>query len=115
MTELFSDGLLWLQTWAVNTGMNIIYAGIIIIVGWWLVNLATKAVKRIIKNKNVDQAAASFLISVIRTILFGLVVLHLPKCPLPLGHVFAVHGTLGRFGLFRHVFSPFLSSSSYVS
>lgn len=109
MTELFSDGLLWLQTWAVNTGMNIIYAGIIIVVGWWLVNLATKAVKRIIKNKNVDQAAASFLISVIRTILFGLVILvaisniiNISNMVAALGAAgltasFALQGTLGNF------------------
>jgi len=60
---------------AVNYGVKIIGAIVIIIVGFWLSRLTTKLLVKAFNNKKVDVTLTKFLSSIIKTVLYIVVIL----------------------------------------
>lgn len=51
--------------YATEYGLKLIYAIIILIIGWWLVKMVMKAVKKAFEKKKLDESLKGFLLSLI--------------------------------------------------
>ena len=55
--------------WLVAFGGNLLLAGLIFLVGWWLAKAAASLTRRAVKKSSVDPLVAGFIGSVVRTII----------------------------------------------
>ena len=65
----------FLKVNAISYGIKIVGALVIIVVGFWLSRLVTKGIVKAFEKKNVDATLSKFLSSIIKTVLYIVVIL----------------------------------------
>ena len=63
--EKIKDLLGSLMKYATEYGLKLIYAVIVLLIGWWLIKFVMKAVKKAFERRNLDLSLRGFLISLI--------------------------------------------------
>ncbi len=119
----------FLKVNAVNYGIKIVGAVVIIVIGFWLARLVTKAIVKAFEKKKIDSTLSKFLSSIIKTVLYIVVILAaldtlefkttslvaiIGAAGLAVG--FALQGSLSNFasGVMLIIFRPF-KVGEYIS
>lgn len=120
--KIFGFSIEEIEKWALKIGTDLLMSITILIAGFWLANLASKTIKRVLKRSNTDESLVTFLSSLTSTALKLLVVVTsitqfgiqmtsfvalLGAAGLAIGMAFS--GTLSNFagGVMILVFKPF--------
>lgn len=120
--KIFGFSIEEIEKWALKIGTDLLLSIVILVAGFWLANLASKTIKRVLKRSNTDESLVTFLSSLTSTALKLLVVVTsitqfgiqmtsfvalLGAAGLAIGMAFS--GTLSNFagGVMILVFKPF--------
>ncbi len=120
--KIFGFSIEELEKWGLKIGTDLLLSVIILVAGFWLANLASKTIRRVLKRSNTDESLVTFLSSLTSTALKLLVVVTsitqfgiqmtsfvalLGAAGLAIGMAFS--GTLSNFagGVMILVFKPF--------
>lgn len=120
--KIFGFSMEEIEKWALKIGTDLLMSILILVAGFWLANLASKTIRRVLKRSNTDESLVTFLSSLTSTALKLLVVVTsitqfgiqmtsfvalLGAAGLAIGMAFS--GTLSNFagGVMILVFKPF--------
>ena len=120
--KIFGFSMEEIEKWALKIGTDLLMSIVILVAGFWLANLASKTIRRVLKRSNTDESLVTFLSSLTSTALKLLVVVTsitqfgiqmtsfvalLGAAGLAIGMAFS--GTLSNFagGVMILVFKPF--------
>ena len=120
--KIFGFSIEEIEKWALKIGTDLLMSIVILLAGFWLANLASKTIRRVLKRSNTDESLVTFLSSLTSTSLKLLVVVTsitqfgiqmtsfvalLGAAGLAIGMAFS--GTLSNFagGVMILVFKPF--------
>ena len=120
--KIFGFSMEEIEKWALKIGTDLLLSIVILVAGFWLANLASKTIRRVLKRSNTDESLVTFLSSLTSTALKLLVVVTsitqfgiqmtsfvalLGAAGLAIGMAFS--GTLSNFagGVMILVFKPF--------
>ncbi len=120
--KIFGFSIEEIEKWALKIGTDLLLSIVILVAGFWLANLASKTIRRVLKRSNTDESLVTFLSSLTSTALKLLVVVTsitqfgiqmtsfvalLGAAGLAIGMAFS--GTLSNFagGVMILVFKPF--------
>ena len=120
--KIFGFSMEEIEKWALKIGTDLLLSIVILVAGFWLANLASKTIRRVLKRSHTDESLVTFLSSLTSTALKLLVVVTsitqfgiqmtsfvalLGAAGLAIGMAFS--GTLSNFagGVMILVFKPF--------
>ena len=72
--QIFGFGLDEAKQWLVRTGTNLLFAVIILVVGWWIAKWAGNAIRNILTKSKTDAGLVTFLSSLVSILMKVLVV-----------------------------------------
>ena len=75
MIEIYNDFLTWLKSLGLNAAGRFLSAGLTLIVGVVLINLATKLLRKALERSRLEKAAHSMIVSVAKIALYLLVIM----------------------------------------
>ena len=53
-----------IEKWALKIGTDLLLSVTILIAGFWLANVASKTIKRVLKKSHTDESLVTFLVSI---------------------------------------------------
>ncbi len=65
-----------IEKWALKIGTDLLMSIVILVAGFWLANLASKTIRRVLKRSHTDESLVTFLSSLTSTALKLLVVVN---------------------------------------
>lgn len=73
--NIFETAMASITKWAASAGLQLLFAVLVLVVGWWLSKLLIKALRNILLKSRVDPAASGFICSVVRVLLWMIVII----------------------------------------
>ena len=61
--KIFGFSMEEIEKWALKIGTDLLLSIVILVAGFWLANLASKTIRRVLKRSNTDESLVTFLSS----------------------------------------------------